>query len=281
MVSATALIPTCSRSTTPAIPSSRTAKCRQATSAMLARVSQPAPSLRSSSKIDAARGGSAMSTANEPVRDSASRRAERGKPPTLTEEQIVRAALDIIRTEGLDALSMRRLSRELGRSGMAPYWYVADKRELLDLMACKLMAEVTLPEPDSAPWETRLRTVVTEIDARLHDHPGIAGVLLERMRSTDQRLMSGITQILLSAGFRGADVVLSYAMIHTYLFGRYQVVELGDADLPDPSDVADALADLMPHLEGLHGRDFFNYGVDHIIEGVRARLAAGARAGRR
>jgi TetR/AcrR family tetracycline transcriptional repressor len=59
-----------------------------------------------------------MSTANEPVRDSASRRAERGKPPTLTEEQIVRAALDIIRTEGLDALSMRRLSRELGRSAM-------------------------------------------------------------------------------------------------------------------------------------------------------------------
>lgn len=154
---------------------------------------------------------------------------------------------------------------------MAPYWYVADKRELLDLVARKLLSEVTLPEADSAPWEQRLRAVVTGIDARLHDHPGIAGVLLERMRSTDRRLMNGIMDILLSAGFQGRDVFLSYAMIHTYLFGRYQVVELGD-DIERPTELEDTLAGLLPHLEGLHGRDFFDYGVDTIIEGLRARL---------
>ena len=165
---------------------------------------------------------------------------------------------------------MRRLSRELGRSAMAPYWYVNDKRELLDLVARKLLSEVILPEPDSAPWEERLRAVVTGIDDRLHDHPGIGGVLLERMRSTDRRLMNGIIEILLSAGFQGADVFLSYAMIHTYLFGRYQVVELDD---PDADDLEDTLASLVPHLAGLRGRDFFNYGVDTIIEGLRARLA--------
>ena len=47
---------------------------------------------------------------------------KRGKPPVLTEDQIVDAALNVIRDEGLDALSMRRLSRELGRSAMAAYW---------------------------------------------------------------------------------------------------------------------------------------------------------------
>jgi TetR/AcrR family transcriptional regulator, tetracycline repressor protein len=193
----------------------------------------------------------------------------------LTEEQIVGAALDIIRAEGLAALSMRRLSRELGRSAMAPYWYVADKRELLDLVSQKLLSEVILPDPDSTPWEDRLRAVVSGIDARLRDHPGIAEVLLERMRNTDRRLMNGIMEILLSAGFRGADVFLSYAMIHTYLFGRYQVVELGD-DPTDPSELEDTLAELVPHLQGLRGRDFFNFGVDTIIEGLRARLATKA-----
>ena len=212
-------------------------------------------------------------TAKEAAAKSASSTAKRGKTPTLTEELIVGAALDIIRAEGLDALSMRRLSRELGRSAMAPYWYVNDKRELLDLVARKLLSEVTLPEPDSAPWEARLRAVVTGIDDRLHDHPGIAGVLLERMRSTDRRLMNGMIEILLSAGFQGPEVFLSYAMIHTYLFGRYQVVELDD---PEPGDggLDDKLATLVPHLAGLRGRDFFNYGVDTIIEGLRARLAA-------
>jgi TetR/AcrR family transcriptional regulator, tetracycline repressor protein len=178
---------------------------------------------------------------------------------------------------------MRRLSRELGRSAMAPYWYVSDKRELLDLVARKLLSEVELPEPDSAPWDERLRTVVTGIDARLHDHPGIAGVLLERMRSTDRRLMNGILEILLSAGFEGPKVFLSYAMIHTYLFGRYQVVELDtpDPSAVDPGDLEDALATLVPHLTGLRGRDFFNYGVDTIIEGLRAQLAAKKRPRRR
>ena len=60
------------------------------------------------------------------------------KPPALTEEQIVEAALEVIRTEGLDALSMRRLSRQLGRSAVAGYWYVCDKQELLVLVAGKL-----------------------------------------------------------------------------------------------------------------------------------------------
>jgi TetR/AcrR family transcriptional regulator, tetracycline repressor protein len=226
---------------------------------------------------------SALITANEAKDDSASGRTKRGKPPTLTEEQIVDAALNIIRAEGLDALSMRRLSRELGRSAMAPYWYVSDKRELLDLVARKLLSEVKLPEPDSGPWEDRLRAVVTGIDGRLHAHPGIATVLLERMRSTDRRLMNGILEILQSAGFEGSDIFLSYAMIHTYLFGRYQVVEL---DTPDPTEVdpgelEDTLARLVPHLSGLRGRDFFNYGLDTIIAGLQAQLAAKRRSRRR
>jgi TetR/AcrR family transcriptional regulator, tetracycline repressor protein len=198
----------------------------------------------------------------------------RTKPPALTEDQIVAAALEVIRTEGLEALSMRRLSRELGRSAMAAYWYVADKQQLLDLVASKLLSRVNLPDPESGPWDERLRAVMEGIDAQLHHYPGIAAILLERMRSTDRRLMNGIMQILLSAGFEGPGVFLSYAMIHTYLFGRYQVVGFS-VDI-DPPDLEDTLAELLPHLAKLHGHDFFSYGIDTIIEGLRAQLAAAA-----
>ena len=100
---------------------------------------------------------------------------KRGKPPVLTEKEIVDAALAIIRQEGLNGLSMRRLSRELGRSAMAPYWHVADKRELLDLVAREVLAEVEVPAPDAGPWEDRLRTVIDEIDLRLRHYPGHRG----------------------------------------------------------------------------------------------------------
>lgn len=199
--------------------------------------------------------------------------AKRGKPPVLTEREIVDAALEVIRSEGLDALSMRRLSRELGRSAMAPYWYVADKQQLVDLVAKELLAGVTLPEPDSGSWEVRLRSVIASIDARLREHPGMAEVLLERMLHTDRRLLNGMMAILISAGFADGDVFLSYATIHTYLFGRYQVVTHSEEFEPPP-DLEDLLASLNPHLAGLRGRDFFAFGIDTIIGGLRARLAA-------
>jgi TetR/AcrR family tetracycline transcriptional repressor len=203
---------------------------------------------------------------------------KRGKPPVLTEDQIVDAALEVIRTEGLEALSMRRLSRELGRSAMAAYWYVEDKQQLLNLVAKKMLAEVSLPDPESGTWDERLRKVVAAIDAKLREHPGIAEILLQRMLSTDRRLMNGVFEILISAGFEGPETFLTYAMIHTYLFGRYQVVLHAD-EIPDEEQVdnlEDAVATQLPHLERLRGRDFFSYGVDTIIAGLQARLDAKA-----
>jgi TetR/AcrR family transcriptional regulator, tetracycline repressor protein len=202
---------------------------------------------------------------------AASRRA---KPPVLTEEHIVDAALAVIRNEGLEALSMRRLSRELGRSAMAAYWYVDDKQQLLDLVAKRMLGEVPLPAPESGSWDARLREVVAAIDAKLREHPGIAAFLLQRMVSSDRRLMNGIIDILLSAGFVGSEVFLAYATIHTYLFGRYQVVLHADetSDQQPVDGVEDNLALLFPHLATLRGRDFFSFGLDTIIAGLRACL---------
>ncbi len=197
---------------------------------------------------------------------------KRGKPPVLTEKEIVDAALAIIRQEGLDGLSMRRLSRELGRSAMAPYWHVADKRELLDLVAREVLAEVEVPAPDAGPWEDRLRAVIDEIDLRLRHYPGIAEVLFARMQSADRRLILGIMDILLSAGFSDTDVVLGYAMVHTYLYGRYQVVLRADEEQPS-DDVDPNLERLLSQLPQLRGRDFFTFGVDTLIEGLRSRLS--------
>ena len=116
--------------------------------------------------------------------------------------------------------------------------------------------------------------VVEAIDVRLREHPGIADVLFARMQSTDRRLILGIMEILLSAGFSDTDVLLGYAMIHTYLFGRYQVVTRAEWD--EPAEVDGTLARLLPLIPQLRGKDFFQFGVDTIIAGLEARLDAGA-----
>jgi TetR/AcrR family tetracycline transcriptional repressor len=197
---------------------------------------------------------------------------KRGKPPALTEKQIVDAALGIVRKEGVESLSMRRLSRELGRSAMAAYSHVADKQQLLDLVAREVLSTVEVPDPDSGPWEDRLRAVIEAIDVPLRHYPGIAEVLFARMQSSDRRLIRAIMDILLSAGFSDTDVVLGYAMVHTYLYGRYQVVLRAD-DRP-PAEVDSDLERLLTNLPQLRGHDFFAFGVETLIEGLRTRLAS-------
>ena len=195
----------------------------------------------------------------------------RGRPSTLTEEQIVDAALRIVRTDGIDALSMRRLSRELGRSQMAAYSYVADKQELLDLVARRTLAEVEIPSPDSGEWDVRLRALIDSIDTRLRQHPGLAGVLLQRMLTSDLRLVDALMAIMVSAGLDEEQVLLAYAMIHTYLFGRYQVgVAAEPANTGSP--LPPTLSQMVKHLGSLHGADYYDFGVRTLIDGLRVRV---------
>ncbi|BCJ55284.1 TetR family transcriptional regulator [Actinoplanes sp. NBRC 14428] len=58
----------------------------------------------------------------------------RGRPPARTRTDVVAAAVAVADTEGLDALTMRRLATELGAGVMSLYTYVRDKDELVDHM---------------------------------------------------------------------------------------------------------------------------------------------------
>ncbi|NEB41821.1 TetR/AcrR family transcriptional regulator C-terminal domain-containing protein [Streptomyces sp. SID14515] len=68
-------------------------------------------------------------------------RPSRGPKPGLTLDRIVTAAVAVADAEGLDAVSMRRLSTELGTGTMSLYRYVPGKAELLDLMLDRVLGE--------------------------------------------------------------------------------------------------------------------------------------------
>jgi AcrR family transcriptional regulator len=46
---------------------------------------------------------------------------------TLTREQIVKAAMELLDDEGLEGLNMRALGRRLGSAATAVYWHVGSK----------------------------------------------------------------------------------------------------------------------------------------------------------
>ena len=88
----------------------------------------------------------------------------------LSRDEIVRAAIKVADAEGPDAISMRRIARELNAGTMSLYWHVASKEELLDLMIDSVQGEQLTPEP-SGDWRADLRALTRSARAALHRHP--------------------------------------------------------------------------------------------------------------
>jgi AcrR family transcriptional regulator len=201
------------------------------------------------------------------------------KAERLSEDQIVDAALAIIRESGVESLSMRSLSRQLGVSPMAAYYYVHDKQGLLDLVARRALSAVQLPDKSVGPWYVRLQLIVDQVEAGLRHNPGIAEVLLGRIIYSQRSVMNAIMEVLEEAGFEGPNVVKAYALIHTYLFGRYSVA-IGQHELElsriEENERAqshdDTVQRMAPFTANLVGRDYYSFGIETLIYGLRSQL---------
>ncbi len=60
----------------------------------------------------------------------------------LTRDQIIDAAMTILRDYGLEDLSMRRLARDLGVQPGALYWHINNKQDLLTVLAGLILEPV-------------------------------------------------------------------------------------------------------------------------------------------
>lgn len=96
-------------------------------------------------------------------------RARRGPRPTLSREEITRVAIELADTEGLDAVSMRRIAATLAAGATSLYWYVSSKEDLYELMVDEVVGEIRVPEP-SGDWQHDLREIAGAIHAMLQRH---------------------------------------------------------------------------------------------------------------
>lgn len=108
-------------------------------------------------------------------------RATRGPKPGLTLDRIVTAAVELADAEGLAAVSMRRLSTELGAGTMSLYRHVPGRAELVDLMLDRVQGEsARTPEPDAAGstpgWRKTVETAARDELALYQAHPWLLSV---------------------------------------------------------------------------------------------------------
>jgi AcrR family transcriptional regulator len=138
----------------------------------------------------------------------------------LSRDEIVRTAIAVADAEGPDAISMRRIARELGAGVMSLYWYVGSKEELLDLMLESIEAEVEAPEA-SGDWRADLTTFAYRIRAGMRQHPWALEFIYSRPPTGPNDAQNLERLIGLLDGF-GLDAPLTMGIlgtVGTYVIG--------------------------------------------------------------
>ncbi|HVT68213.1 MAG TPA: TetR/AcrR family transcriptional regulator C-terminal domain-containing protein [Trebonia sp.] len=93
-----------------------------------------------------------------------------GRSRGLSQRDIVAAAVALADAEGTDAVSIRRIARDLRVGAMSLYWHVSSTDELHRLMLEAVQAETEVPEP-SGDWRADLRAYAHSTRAALLRHP--------------------------------------------------------------------------------------------------------------
>ncbi|MEE1800576.1 TetR/AcrR family transcriptional regulator [Streptomyces sp. JV176] len=104
-------------------------------------------------------------------------RPSRGPKPGLTLGRIVTTAVALADAEGLDAVSMRRLSTELGTGTMSLYRYIPGKTELIDLMLNHVQGETEDPPGGiGTGWRAAVEAMARAALALHQRHPWLLAV---------------------------------------------------------------------------------------------------------
>jgi AcrR family transcriptional regulator len=219
----------------------------------------------------------------------------RGPRRKLTLEQIVAAGIAVARREGVGALSMARIAKEIGVGTMSLYRYVAAKDELLLLMVDTALGTPPPPTPGE-DWRAGLTRWAVGVRTAYQRHPWSLRVpisgpplgpnnvawldnALDALAGTALTEQEKLSTVLLVSGFVRNDVTLGLDFAEASggepqmpgygrLLGRltraeqfpslHRAIESGSLDDPDDIDGE------------------FNFGLERILDGMAALMASKA-----
>jgi TetR/AcrR family transcriptional regulator, tetracycline repressor protein len=154
---------------------------------------------------------------------------DQGKHQGLTRAAIVRRALKIGETEGLDAVSLRRLASEFGVTPMALYRHVRDKQDLINAMAELVMEglDLTVGFRASMSWADRMRRAMLNFRDQMDERP--LALQLQIAYGGDNlaafwRPIEDVLGILLSAHFKPRDSAKLIRIVSNLLAGYLLLV---------------------------------------------------------
>ena len=203
----------------------------------------------------------------------------------LSRERVLRQAIALADSGGIDALSMRILGRELNAGAMSLYHHVRNKEELLDGMVDIVFAEIHLPE-SQGDWQEQMRATAVSSREVITRHPWAITLMESRTAPgpANLRHREAVTASLRKAGFSVSLATHANWLLNSYVYGFVlQEVALPFADAGQLEDMIHEV--YLPQLppeeypflnesatvlmnSGYNPADEFLYGLDLILRSL-------------
>jgi AcrR family transcriptional regulator len=206
---------------------------------------------------------------------------------------VLAKALDLHDTDGVDALTMRRLGQELGRDPMSIYRYAKNRADVLDGVAELVLGQLSV-RPDDTDWEGQLRLMAHDLRRLALEHPNVVPLLVTRPLATPLGLrplgtvrpLEQILSLLVTAGFDPEDALHVYRAYYGFLYGHI-LNELQEYVVnPDESEALlrlglyrlparefPLLRALAPALAEYDGAQELDMGLNILFTGLQTQLS--------
>ncbi len=203
-------------------------------------------------------------------------RNEANTSSNLNREMVVEAALQIVDSDGLAALTMRRLANMLGTGASTLYNQIGGVAEVYLLLADRIVHEVRFPAP-SGDWKTDARIVAESYWEVLMEHPNIVPLLRntpllgrETMRARDQGMA-----MLIAGGLSPQQATDTYVVLGYFVAGLALMSTNGAARTPATLD------DIRAFIDELDATEFpvvSQYATEFTKRDVNAQFELGLNA---
>ncbi|SHF27416.1 TetR/AcrR family transcriptional regulator [Streptoalloteichus hindustanus] len=209
-----------------------------------------------------------------------------GRTPRLSRRRIVALAHEIIAAEGVEALSMRRLAREVGTTPMALYHHVRDKDELLSLVMEAVAESLPRPPLPEDPRERLIAVCVLMRNAFL-EHTWVVPILARGhlVGPSAVWMTEEILSCLVATGLTVEEAFGAHQTIWNFTAGEVLVTARARVEPETAStahfvetQVARQGAGTLPVLGALAGRSrelearySYRVGLEQILDGVLPR----------
>jgi len=200
----------------------------------------------------------------------------------LSRERVLRAALEIVDRQGLDALSMRSVGAALGVEAMSLYNHVPNKEALLGGLHELILGGMDRP-PAARTWTAYARHQAKALRRSLTAHPNALALFATRPATTNSALvrLEEYLAVLRKGGFSPLDSLHVVQCVSAFVVGHtlWSVgAALESAAAPtsyatlDPARFANVRA-AAAVLGRYDAEKEFDRGLDALLQG----LAAGVR----